>query len=156
MDHQAFDRFAKRFSAVRSRREAVLAALGGVLMAGIASDGSAKPGGKKKPPRPMCRKDDCKAPFFAPETRVHCCAGRYCSCDGRCCEDRCFWGQAVEPETGHLVPVEEFCCVGPKYVFCPTPGGKDGDGKCCLKTDEDPCGQCIAPSGIVASIRRPR
>lgn len=157
MDQRAFDRFTKRFSASGSRRDAVRAALGGALLGVVANDAAAKPGGNgKKKPGPKCRKEDCKAPFFDLKTPVHCCAGRYCSCDGRCCEDRCFWGLGVDPQTGNQVPVDEFCCVGPKYIFCPVPNGKEGEGVCCLNSDQDPCGQCLGPSGIVASIRRPR
>jgi hypothetical protein len=169
MDRERFDAIAKLFADTRSRRRALGLLLGAGLLAphstllagpgkGVGhskcrGQGHLKANGqghhdeecgtdKGCPPDPRTGK-----PGFR-------CDDGFCSCGGKCCADQCFYDFP-----GTTSPVKEFCCTGPKQVFCrsSTPGQ---DPACCPKPagpgepDTNYC-TCVGQSGLPTRYRRP-
>ena len=160
MDRERFDAIARLFAESRSRRRALGLLLGAGLLAPHSSllAGPGKGAGHRK-----CRgqghlkdtgqghnegecKSDCPADPRTGKPGFLCPDG-FCSCDGKCCADRCFYDLG-----GTSRPVAEFCCTGPKLDFCPSkvPGA---DPTCCRHDAEDPC-SCLGPGAITGSYRR--
>jgi hypothetical protein len=71
----------------------------------------------------------------------------FCSCNGACCKDACFYQGSSSAPTG------EFCCIPPNGYICPDPEAKDDPSKdrCCPTAD---C-NCFGQTGRFGSNRRP-
>ena len=138
MDYRTFDRLAHHVGAAGSRRQALRAFLGAALVGFFKEEASAKPK----------RCGDCKPPPSDPDKEVFCCSGTHCSCNGECCNNRCFWQDQV---VGLVKTTREFCCTGPDKIMC----GGGADATCCANEGPNPCARCIAPSGLSGSYRRP-
>ena len=147
MDHRTFDRLTQRVSRAGSRRQA-LGALLGAALAGISTgEVAAKP--KDKADRPnIARCSACKSPPHDPGQRAFCCSGQHCSCNGTCCNNRCFWEDRV---VAGVTTTREFCCAAPELIIC----GGGADATCCKNEGPNPCAKCIGPSGLAGSYRRP-
>jgi hypothetical protein len=160
MDRERFDAIARVFADTRSRRRAVGLLLGAGLLAPHSAllAGPGKGAGHSK-----CRgqghlKDtgqghndgECKTDC-PPDPRTgkpgFRCNDDSCSCGGKCCAGRCFYDFG-----GTNSPVAEFCCTGPKRVFCPNTD-PDADPACCPYDAEDPC-SCVGTGAITGSYRR--
>jgi hypothetical protein len=79
------------------------------------------------------------------------CKDGSCSCGGKCCQGQCFL------DIGESGVVAEFCCTGPKLVFCPSPpSAPDRNPTCCANTGDaiEACSACVGPSLLVRSYRR--
>lgn len=156
MDRERFDALARLLAAPESRR-GMLAAMASMAMAGgapaLSERGTAK--GRKRDER--CDLEVCLEEA-ATDDRVRCCKDGSCSCGGKCCGDRCFrW-----LDKGSNEVIAEACCGKPlrlgdsrktRFVFCPDPAG--GDPTCCPDAGPQSCEECLAPSGIAGSYRRP-
>jgi hypothetical protein len=165
MDRARFDALTRSFASTQSRRS-VLGTLLAVALLGHGGESLAKPGkavgkghhnsGGKGHGKGKGRGHDRDEPCASkcPDDAVSgepgfCCKDGACSCGGRCCGDRCFL-----EEDGSQPPaiVKEFCCTGPKLVFCAAEGRAP---QCCENVGEDPCAVCLGPSGLIRSYRRP-
>jgi hypothetical protein len=153
MDDRAFDRLTQRVSSAGSRRQALRAVLSAALVGATTTHAAAVRRASKGRGHQRCVDADC-APPPSPGTsasrvgnggKAFCCSGTHCSCNGECCNNRCFW---VGPEDA---PTDEFCCTGPERIMC----GGGADAKCCKNDGPNPCAKCIAPTGIAGSYRRP-
>jgi hypothetical protein len=140
MDYRKFDRLTQRVSVAGSRRQALRAVLGAALVGTVTGGAAAKPKHKAvKPGKRVCDDKSCQSVY-----QGKCCPGNFCSCgkDQQCCNNRCFWDSATDPN-------EEFCCTGPEWVIC----GEGQDAKCCRYDAENPC-SCLGPGAITGSYRR--
>ncbi len=154
MDHRDFDRLTRRIGSAGSRRQVLRAALGAALVGVTTTHAAAVRRGPKGRGRKICVDDQCPPPPTArtsdaseSQGRAFCCSGTHCSCNGECCNNRCFW---VGPPDN---PSEEFCCTGPDKIMC----GGGADARCCKNEGPNPCASCKTPSptGLAGSYRRP-
>jgi hypothetical protein len=70
-----------------------------------------------------------------------CCEGSYCSCNGECCKNDCFWVWDRDDQV-----VAEFCCEASGGIVC---------GDQCCKTGTDCLTGCIQMNPRGGSFRRP-
>ncbi len=79
-------------------------------------------------------------------------AGGYCSCNGSCCEERCF------DQTTTAGVTTSFCCTEPGYIYCEDDSKQQvccacGVGQICN------CAECLSgpeSPGRISAVRRPR
>jgi hypothetical protein len=159
MDHQAFYRLTQRVSTAGSRRQALRAVLGAALV-GVSTTHAAA-AARRAPAghgQTICVDANCPPPPPAIEipargggggSKAFCCSGTHCSCNGECCNNRCFWEDRVE---GTTKTTREFCCNGPDLIICENAKGED---VCCLNAGRNPCATCLSATGISGSYRRP-
>ena len=85
------------------------------------------------PPTPKDANGDSEKGF--------CCEDAYCSCNGECCKNDCFWTYDRDDQV-----VEEFCCSEAGGVVC---------GEQCCQTGTDCLTGCIQMNPRGGSYRRP-
>jgi hypothetical protein len=148
MDRRIFDRLTRRVSAATSRRQAVRAVLGAALLGATTTNAAAVRRASKGRGRKRCVDETCPLPpgpgtsadRVGNEGKAFCCSGTHCSCNGECCNNRCFWDSQTNP-------TKEFCCTGPEWVIC----GEGQDATCRPNVGEN---SCFGPSVITGSYRR--
>ena len=150
MDYPTFDRLAHHVGAAGSRRQALRAFLGAALLGALTKNGAATVrGASNGRGRKRCVDEECAPPpgssiSASSAGKAFCCSGTDCSCNGECCNNRCFWDHPTDP-------THEFCCTGPEWIMC----GGGADAQCCKNVGADSCSQCLAPSRLSGSYRRP-
>jgi hypothetical protein len=169
MDRERFDQLTRFFGSTRSRRGAVAAFLS-IAVSPTARDAMANPGkaagkghhkgrgkGHTKPNEghghdqdAVVPKEGCPPDAVTDEPGFICKDGT-CSCGGKCCQGQCFL------DIGESGVVDEFCCTGPKLVFCPQPpSDPNANPTCCANSGDgiESCRECLGPTLLVRSYRR--